>query len=91
LAKKPGSVRNQPVQAKQPVSYATGQKRFHEAVRTGLGSEPVGPASFTSSSSFLVTLAWTHFVAELYECFDTNTNHLGCLTKLKQSGTGKTL
>jgi hypothetical protein len=26
-------------------------------------------------------------VAELYECFDTNTNHLGCLTKLKQSET----
>jgi hypothetical protein len=25
-------------------------------------------------------------VAELYECFDTDTNHLGCLTKLKQSG-----
>jgi hypothetical protein len=24
-------------------------------------------------------------VAELYECFDTNTNHLGHLTKLKQS------
>jgi hypothetical protein len=32
-------------------------------------------------------VAWTHFVAELYECFDTDTNHLGCLTKLKQSGT----
>jgi hypothetical protein len=26
-------------------------------------------------------------VAELYEHFDTNTNHLGSLTKLKQSGT----
>jgi hypothetical protein len=31
-------------------------------------------------------VAWTHFVADLYECFDTDTNHLGCLTKLKQSG-----
>jgi hypothetical protein len=26
-------------------------------------------------------------VAKLYECLDTDTNHLGCLTKLKQSGT----
>jgi hypothetical protein len=26
-------------------------------------------------------------VAELYEGFDTDTNHLGHLTKLKQSGT----
>jgi hypothetical protein len=26
-------------------------------------------------------------VTKLYERFDTNTNHLGCLTKLKQSGT----
>jgi hypothetical protein len=26
-------------------------------------------------------------VEELYEHFDTDTNHLGCLTKLKQSGT----
>jgi hypothetical protein len=25
-------------------------------------------------------------VAEVYECFDTDTNHLGHLTKLKQSG-----
>ena len=25
-------------------------------------------------------------MADLYEHFDTNTNHLGCLTKLKQSG-----
>jgi hypothetical protein len=32
-------------------------------------------------------IAWTHFVAELYKCFDTDTNHLGRLTKLKQSGT----
>jgi hypothetical protein len=28
----------------------------------------------------------THFVEDIYECFDTNTNHLGHLTKLKQSG-----
>jgi hypothetical protein len=26
-------------------------------------------------------------VIELYECFDMDTNHLGCLTKLKQSST----
>jgi hypothetical protein len=32
-------------------------------------------------------IAWTHFVAEIYEQFDTDTNHLGHLTKLKQSGT----
>jgi hypothetical protein len=32
-------------------------------------------------------IAWTQFVTELYECFDTDTNHLGRLTKLKQSGT----
>jgi hypothetical protein len=31
-------------------------------------------------------IAWTQFVVELYECFDTDTNHLGHLTKLKQSG-----
>jgi len=31
-------------------------------------------------------IAWTQFVAELYERFDTDTNHLGHLTKLKQSG-----
>jgi hypothetical protein len=31
-------------------------------------------------------IAWTQIVAELYERFDTNTNHLGRLTKLKQSG-----
>ena len=30
---------------------------------------------------------WTHLVAELDECFDIDTNHLGRLTKLKQSGT----
>jgi hypothetical protein len=29
-------------------------------------------------------IAWTQFVAELYERFDTDTNHLGHLTKLKQ-------
>jgi hypothetical protein len=32
-------------------------------------------------------IAWTQFVTELYEFFDTDTNHLGHLTKLKQSGT----
>jgi hypothetical protein len=32
-------------------------------------------------------IAWTHFVAEIYERFDTDTNHLGHLTKLKQLGT----
>jgi hypothetical protein len=32
-------------------------------------------------------IAWTQFVTELYERFDTDTNHLGHLTKLKQSGT----
>jgi hypothetical protein len=32
-------------------------------------------------------VSWTHFVADIYECFDTDTNHLGCLTKLKQSDT----
>jgi hypothetical protein len=31
--------------------------------------------------------AWTQFVAELYDRFDSNTHHLGHLTKLKQSGT----
>jgi hypothetical protein len=31
-------------------------------------------------------IAWTHFVVELYECFDTDTNHLGHLKKLKQLG-----
>jgi hypothetical protein len=30
---------------------------------------------------------WTHFVANIYECFNTNTNHLGCLKNLKQPGT----
>jgi hypothetical protein len=32
-------------------------------------------------------ISWTQFVTELYERFDTDTNHLGHLTKLKQSGT----
>jgi hypothetical protein len=32
-------------------------------------------------------VSWSQFVAELYERFDTDTHHLGCLTKLKQSGT----
>jgi hypothetical protein len=32
-------------------------------------------------------IAWTQFVTELYECFDTDTNHLVHLAKLKQSGT----
>jgi hypothetical protein len=32
-------------------------------------------------------IAWTHFVVEIYQCFNTDTNHLGCLTKLKQLGT----
>jgi hypothetical protein len=32
-------------------------------------------------------IAWTQFVTELYEHFDTDTNHLGRLTKLKQLGT----
>jgi hypothetical protein len=32
-------------------------------------------------------VAWTHFVIELYECFDTDTKHFGRLTKLKQYGT----
>jgi hypothetical protein len=32
-------------------------------------------------------VAWTQFVADIYECFDIDTNHLCCLTKLKQSST----
>jgi hypothetical protein len=32
-------------------------------------------------------ISWTQFVTELYEHFDTDTNHLGHLTKLKQSET----
>jgi hypothetical protein len=31
-------------------------------------------------------VAWTKFVEELYDCFNSDTHHLGCLTKLKQSG-----
>jgi hypothetical protein len=31
-------------------------------------------------------VAWTQFVAEIYEFFDTDTNHLGHFIKLKQSG-----
>jgi hypothetical protein len=31
-------------------------------------------------------VAWTQFVAEIYERFDTDTHHLGHLTKLKQYG-----
>jgi hypothetical protein len=30
-------------------------------------------------------ISQTHFVAEIYECFDTDTNHLGHLTKFKKS------
>jgi hypothetical protein len=29
---------------------------------------------------------WTHFVAEIYELFETSTNHLGHLKKIKQLG-----
>jgi hypothetical protein len=36
----------------------------------------------TSRRGYIV---WTHFVAELYELFDTDTKHLGHLKKLKQS------
>jgi hypothetical protein len=32
-------------------------------------------------------ISWTQFVADLYEHFDTDTNHLGHLKKLKQLGT----
>jgi hypothetical protein len=32
-------------------------------------------------------IAWTQFVVDIYERFDTDTNHLGRLKKLKQSGT----
>jgi hypothetical protein len=31
-------------------------------------------------------VAWTQFVASIYELFDTDTHHLGRLTKLKQYG-----
>jgi len=29
-------------------------------------------------------VAWTQFVAKIYENFDTDTHHLGHMTKLKQ-------
>jgi hypothetical protein len=32
-------------------------------------------------------MAWTHFLAELYDLFDIDTHSLVTLTKLKQSGT----
>jgi hypothetical protein len=28
-------------------------------------------------------VSWSQFVVEMYECFETNTHHLGHLTKLK--------
>jgi hypothetical protein len=31
-------------------------------------------------------ISWTQFVTKIYECFDMDTNHLGPLTNLKQSG-----
>jgi hypothetical protein len=31
-------------------------------------------------------IAWTHFLAEIYEFFDIDTNHLGHLTNLKKLG-----
>jgi hypothetical protein len=31
-------------------------------------------------------IAWTQFFIDIYEFFEPNTHHLGCLTKLKQSG-----
>jgi hypothetical protein len=31
-------------------------------------------------------VAWTHFVADIYERFDTDINNLCCLKKLKKSG-----
>jgi hypothetical protein len=44
---------------KKTVPYGTGQGRFDEAVRTGRGPEPVGPADFIGSCSILVTLHLT--------------------------------
>jgi hypothetical protein len=35
-------------------------------------------------------IAWTQFDAEIYECFDTDTNHLGRLTKLNNQAQSKT-
>jgi hypothetical protein len=32
-------------------------------------------------------VAWTQSFAKIYECFDTDTNHLGCLTNFKKYGT----
>jgi len=32
-------------------------------------------------------VSWTHFLVELYDLFDSDTHHLGRLTKLKQYGT----
>jgi hypothetical protein len=32
-------------------------------------------------------VSWTQFVVDLYEHFDSHTNHLGHFKKLKQSGT----
>jgi len=31
-------------------------------------------------------LAWTQFVAKVYDCFDSDTHHLGCLTNLNHFG-----
>jgi hypothetical protein len=39
------------------------------------------------NTSYQGYISWTQFVTELYERFDMDTNHLGHLTKLKQSGT----
>ena len=30
-------------------------------------------------------MSWTQFVADIYDCFDTDTHHLGHFTKLKHS------
>jgi hypothetical protein len=38
-------------------------------------------------TSYQGYIAWTQFVTEFYEHFDMDTNHLGCLTNLKQSRT----
>jgi hypothetical protein len=32
-------------------------------------------------------VAWTQFIVEIYEHFDTHNHHLGRLTKMKQYGT----
>jgi hypothetical protein len=31
-------------------------------------------------------LTWTQFVAKLYDCFDSDTHHIGRVTKLKHIG-----